>query len=181
MKICIDPGHGGEDSGAVGPGGLKESEAALDISRYVRRGLLDQGEDVIVTRDADNFVSLPGRCDYANEENADLFISIHCNAFTNPKAHGYEVWTSRGVTDADRVAELLFGSIGAAFPKLKARMDLTDGDSDFEAGFAVLVGTSMPAVLIETAFISNLIEERWLGDVGWKMRMAGAIVSALRR
>ena len=181
MKICIDPGHGGEDSGAMGPGGLRESEAALSMSRYIRRGLLDQGEDVIVTRDADHFVSLAGRCELANEENADLFVSIHCNAFTNPRAAGYEVWTSRGVTDADRIAELLFQSIGGVFPKLKPRMDLTDGDHDKESGFAVLVGTSMPAVLIETAFISNLIEERWLGDVGWKMRMAGAIVSGLRR
>jgi N-acetylmuramoyl-L-alanine amidase len=58
---------------------------------------------------------------------------------------------------------------------------MTDGDSDKEAGFAVLIGTTMPAVLVETAFISNALEERWLRDVGWKMRMAGAMVSALRR
>jgi N-acetylmuramoyl-L-alanine amidase len=181
MKICLDPGHGGEDSGAVGPGGLHESDAALAISMYVRRGLLDQGDDVICTRDADDFVSLTGRCELANAQGADQFISIHCNAFTDPDVEGYEVWTSRGVTDADAIAQRLFDSIGGAFPKLRPRMDITDGDSDFEKGFAVLVGTSMPAVLIECAFISNLIEERWLGDVGWKMRMAGAIVSGLRR
>ena len=181
MRVYIDPGHGGDDSGAVGPNGLKESNAALQISKYVRRGLLDQGATVYTTRDGDDFVSLPGRCEMANNEGVDLFISIHCNAFSDEAAHGYEVWTSRGVTDADAIAEKLFGSIGAAFPKLTPRLDSTDGDSDFEAGFAVLTGTIMPAVLIECAFISNVLEERWLNDVGWKMRMAGAIVSGLRR
>jgi N-acetylmuramoyl-L-alanine amidase len=181
MKIYLDPGHGGDDPGAVGPNGLEEKEAALQISKYVRRGLLDQGETVFMTRDGDEFVSLVGRCEMANEEGADLFISIHCNAFSDPAAHGYEVWTSVGVTDADAVAERLFESIGGAFPKLTPRVDMTDGDSDKEEGFAVLVGTTMPAVLIETAFISNVLEERWLNDVGWKMRMAGAIVSGLRR
>lgn len=181
MKIYLDPGHGGEDSGAVGPNGLKESNAALQISKYLRRGLIDQGETVYITRDGDEFVSLGARCELANDEGADLFISVHCNAFSIPEAHGYEVWTSKGVTDADAVAERLFDTIGAAFPKLTPRLDASDGDSDKEAGFAVLVGTTMPAVLIECAFISNMIEERWLNDVGWKMRMAGAITTGLRR
>lgn len=181
MKIYLNPGHGGPDSGAVGPNGLKESDAALQISKYLRRGLIDQGDIVYMTRDGDEFVSLGACCEMANNEGADLFVSIHCNAFSDPAAHGYEVWTSVGVTDADAVAERLFETIGAAFPKLTPRADSTDGDSDKEAGFAVLVGTTMPAVLIETAFISNLIEERWLNDIGWKMRMAGAITSGLRR
>lgn len=181
VKICIDPGHGGSDPGAVGPTGLKESDVAIDIARYVRMGLADQGDEVEFTRATDDFISLPARCDYANDWMADIFISIHCNAFSDEAAHGYEVWTSKGVTDADAIAEKLFEAIGAAFPKLTPRVDATDGDSDKEAGFAVLVGTAMPAVLIETAFISNPLEERWLRDVGWKMRMAGAIVSGLRR
>lgn len=181
MKICIDPGHGGEDPGAVGANGLKESMAALQISKYLRRGLLDQENEVMCTRDGDTFVSLAGRCDIANDWDADLFVSVHCNAFSDPSAHGFEIWTSVGVTDADLVAERLIDSIGISFPNLAPRVDVTDGDNDKEAGFAVLVGTTMPAVLIETAFISNVLEERWLNDVGWKMRMAGAIVSGLRR
>jgi len=181
MRIYLDPGHGGEDSGAVGPSGLKESNAALQITKYVRRGLIDQGETIYTTRDGDNFVSLEKRCEMANNEGADLFISIHCNAFSDPAAHGVEFWTSRGTTDADAVAERLYETVTAAFPKLTPRVDMSDGDHDKESGFAVLVGTIMPAVLIETAFISNVIEERWLNDVGWKMRMAGAIVSGLRR
>lgn len=178
-RVCMDPGHGGHDSGAVGPTGLLESQAALSIGRYVRRGLLDVGMDVLCTRSSDTFISLERRCEMANDWGADLFLSIHCNAFSNPTAHGYEVWTSRGQTAADVIAEKIFNSIGEAFPRLTPRADTTDGDNDKEAGFAVLTGTRMAAVLVEVAFISNAIEERWLRDVGWKMRMAGAIVSAV--
>ncbi len=177
MKVCLDPGHGGQDPGAVGPTGLRESDAALGISKYLRRGLIDSGHEVICTRNDDSFLSLAARCEVANEWEAETFVSVHCNAFSNPSAHGYEVWTSVGLTDADELAEELFHSIGGAFPGLTPRADQTDGDSDKEAGFAVLVGTTMPAVLIECAFISNMIEERWLNDVGWRMRMAGSMVS----
>lgn len=181
MRYAIDPGHGGEDPGAVGPTGLKESDVALSISRYLRRGLIDQGHDIIMTRIGDQFVSLNRRCEIANEGSVDRFVSVHCNAFSNPSAHGSEVWTSVGTTDADYIAEQIFNSIKGSFPELTMRADMTDGDSDKEAGFAVLVGTNMPAVLVETAFISNGMEERWLRDIGWQMRMAGAIVSGLGR
>jgi N-acetylmuramoyl-L-alanine amidase len=181
MKLCLDPGHGGHDGGAIGPTGLLESQAALEIAKYVRRGFLDCGWDVFCTRSDDRYVSLQGRCDIANNNLADLMLSIHCNAFSNPAAHGYEVWTSVGQTAADPIAERIFEAIGAAFPNLAPRFDKTDGDSDKEKGFAVLVGTNMAAVLVEYAFISNPIEEGWLRDVGWKMRAAGATVSGVNR
>ncbi len=179
MIICLDPGHGGEDSGAVGQLELRESDAALQIAKYVRRGLLDSGHEVVCTRSNDTFVSLVGRVEVANNAFADLLLSLHCNAFSNPMAHGGEVWTSRGQTAADPIAERIFNSMAGAFPLLAMRADKTDGDSDKEAGFVVLTQSRMAAVLVEMAFISNAIEERWLRDVGWKMRMAGAIVSGV--
>ena len=179
MMICIDPGHGGEDPGATGPTGLRESDAALSIAKYIRRGLLDTNHEVVCTRSTDKGVPLTDRCWIANTNFADLLLSIHCNAFSNPTSHGYEVWTSRGQTIADPIAERLFISIGEAFPRLAPRFDKSDGDYDKEAGFVVLTQSNMAAVLIETAFISNPIEEKWLRDVGWKMRMAGAIVSGI--
>ena len=181
MIICLDPGHGGVQVGAVGPTGLRESNVALQIAKYVRRGLLDSGHEVVCTRSSDKGVSLVDRCLIANNAFADLFLSIHCNAFSNPAAHGAELWTSRGQTAADAIAERLFNSIGAAFPGLTMRADHTDGDSDREAGFVVLTMTKMPAVLVEVAFISNPLEERWLRDVGWLMRMSGALVSGVNR
>lgn len=178
-KVCLDCGHGGHDVGAVGPEGLTEAAAVLRIGKYIRRGLLDREIEVMCTRSTDKFVSLAKRCEMANDWGAHLLLSVHANAFSNPAAHGYEVWTSIGQTAADPIAERIFNSMGAAFPNLAPRFDKTDGDSDKEAGFAVLTGTAMAAVLVETAFISNAIEERWLRDIGWCMRMAGSIVSAV--
>lgn len=178
-KVCLDPGHGESDPGAIGPTGLREADAALQMAKYVRRGLLDREMEVLCTRSSDKFVSLGARCDMANDWGADLLLSLHCNAFSNESAHGSEVWTSVGQTLADPIAERIFNSIAGAFPLLTMRSDKTDGDSDKEKGFAVLTGSRMAAVLVEVAFISNAIEERWLRDVGWKMRMAGAIVSAV--
>ena len=179
MKYCIDPGHGGADSGAVGPNGLRESVASLAISQYLGRGLLDSGHDVFYTRTGDVARSLGERCNMANAGGANVLVSVHCNAFSNPMAHGSEIWTSRGQTAADPIAERIFNSIAMAFPQLAMRADKTDGDSDHEAGFRVLVGSTMPAVLVECAFISNAIEEAWLRSAGWRMMMAGAITRGL--
>jgi len=180
MKICIDPGHGGDDPGAVGPTLLTEAEAVLDIAKFIRFGLAPEHE-VIMTRDIDATLTLPGRCETANAAGADLFLSIHANSAANPSAHGFEVWTSPGWTPADPIATGIFNSVRESFPKLAGRVDSGDGDPDKEARFYVLVHTNMPSVLIETAFICNPTEEGWLRDRGWRMRMAGAIVSSIWR
>ena len=180
MIICLDPGHGGPAApGAIGPTGLREADVALQIAKYVRRGLLDSGHEVVCTRSSDVGVSLVDRCWIASNAFADLLLSIHCNAFSNPSAHGAETWTSRGQTAADPIAERLFTSIAESFPRLTMRFDKSDGDYDKEAGFVVLTQSTMAAVLVEVAFISNPLEERWLRDIGWRMRMAGALVSGI--
>ena len=92
----------------------------------------------------------------------DLFLSLHCNAATNPQAHGFEVWTSPGQRESDRVAEEIIQGFQAAFPYNKIRKDLADGDSDKEARFRVLVGTVGPAVLVEFGFLTNPEESLWL-------------------
>ena len=181
MRICIDPGHGGEDPGAIGPAGLTEAWAVKSISHYVGRGLSEAGHTCIYTRIADVFVPLGDRAAFANREDVDLFVSIHANAHEIPGANGFEVWTSPGWTPADPVATKIFESVRRSFPDLRGRVDSSDGDPDKEAKFRVLIETKMPAVLVETAFISNPTEEMWLRDPGWRLRMAGAIVSGVWR
>lgn len=184
MNICLDAGHGGMDGGAIGPNSFTEAWATMKICLHIRRGLIELNHEVFCTRSEDKFVTLDDRVEIAKTNQADLFLSIHCNAFSNPAAHGHETWTSAGETRADPIAERIFNSICESFPKLAPRYDKTDGDSDKEAGFKVLRGceeAGIPAVLVETAFISNPIEERWLRDPGWRMRMAGAVVSGVGR
>jgi len=181
MKFCIDPGHGGHDTGAVGPTGLTEAFAVKSIAHYVGRGLSEAGHRCVYTRHNDTFMELEDRAKFANDEDVDFFLSIHANAHEIPGAHGFEVWTSPGWTPADPIATKIFESVRRAFPDLRGRIDSSDGDPDKEAKFVVLMKTKMPAVLVETAFVSNPTEERWLRDPGWRLRMAGAIVSGLWR
>jgi N-acetylmuramoyl-L-alanine amidase len=181
LVVVVDPGHGGDDPGAVGPSGLRESDVALQICTHMLPALRELGWVVYTTRAHDASVALGVRCDIANSYEADLFVSVHANSFRVPQAHGFEVWTSPGDTPADPVATRIYNSSKRTFPTITGRPDLSDGDPDKEARFKVLVGTDMPAVLVECAFISNPREEAWLADPGWRLRMAGAIVSGIGR
>ena len=107
--IVIDPGHGGHDAGAVGPGGLQEKELSLDIARRVAALLPEElGVRVVLTRARDQFVGLRERTALANRERADLFLSIHVNAAPDGAATGTETYfLSNEATDgaARRAAE----------------------------------------------------------------------------
>jgi len=181
VKYVIDAGHGGHDSGAVGQAATREADHVLSIAHHVARGLQEAGHDVELTRLADEFVELDERCAFANGINAERFISIHANAVDSSLPGGMEVWTSPGWTPADPIATSIFNAIREAFPTLRGRVDTSDGDPDKESKFYVLIHTIAPAVLVETAFISNPDEERKLADPGWRLRMAGAIVTGLLR
>ncbi len=101
--VAIDPGHGGEDPGAIGPTGLREKDVVLSIARQLRDELNTQrGMRVMLTRDADFFVPLHERVRKARRVQADLFVSIHADAFFRPEARGASVFalSDRGATSA---------------------------------------------------------------------------------
>ena len=179
--LVLDPGHGGTDPGAVGPSGLRECDVALAVCLAMRVPLLELGWQVLYTRSDDRLVSLVERCRFSNSVKAQAFVSVHANSFYSHTAHGFEVWTSPGDTPADPIATSIYNAVVGTFPDAIGRPDLGDGDPDKEARFKVLTGTFAAAVLVETAFISNPREEAWLADPGWRMRMAGAIVSGIGR
>lgn len=184
MKICIDPGHGGYDPGAVGPSGLKEKDVTLSVALLLAQELKASGQEVILTRDSDNTPWDPDgdlwtRCNIANQFGADVFISIHANAAVSPQGKGMEVYTTKGLTGADPIAESIANAMQAAFPGLVFRADLSDGDKDKEANYYVLVKTNMPAVLVELAFISNPTEEALLRSSDYQKKAAEAIFQGL--
>lgn len=101
-RIVIDAGHGGHDSGTLGPGGIEEKDVVLDVA--LRLGALLKrrlGADVIYTRDDDTFVPLETRTAIANKAQADLFISVHANSSSDPSARGVEVYYLNFTTSAD--------------------------------------------------------------------------------
>ncbi|HLK35526.1 MAG TPA: N-acetylmuramoyl-L-alanine amidase [Polyangiaceae bacterium] len=91
-RVALDPGHGGKDTGATGPMGLREKDVTLDVAHRVAPVLGAQGMQVVLTRDDDRFVPLEERTARANAFGADLFLSIHCNAAENRGRHGVEAY-----------------------------------------------------------------------------------------
>ncbi|MDZ4221479.1 MAG: N-acetylmuramoyl-L-alanine amidase, partial [Patescibacteria group bacterium] len=88
-RIVIDPGHGGHDTGTIGPTGLHEKELVLDLARRLRQIIGERlGSEVVLTREEDTFIPLEARTALANERQADLFLSIHANASRSKRARG---------------------------------------------------------------------------------------------
>jgi len=170
-KIVLDPGHGGHDPGAIGPKGTKEKDVALKVAKLLLTKLAPTAQ-VTLTRYRDEFKELWERSRYANDINADLFISIHCNAATNRTAHGTETLVYKLGSRAEKLARKIQAKLVAALVThnrgVKARPELY-----------VLFRTKMPAVLVELAFISNPVEERKLTDPGYQAKAANAIAEAV--
>ena len=105
-KVALDPGHGGNDPGAIGPSGVREKDVTLGIAHKVAPILAKDGISVVLTRDDDRFVPLEERTARANASTADLFVSIHCNAADNRARHGVETYVLDTTKDeiAARVA-----------------------------------------------------------------------------
>jgi len=103
VRVMIDPGHGGKDSGAIGPTGLKEKDVVLAIGRLVRERLSRTGEyDVRMTRDSDVFIPLEERTAMANKGRAEVFVSLHINASPNRRTEGISTYVlSRGASNQE--------------------------------------------------------------------------------
>lgn len=102
VVVMLDPGHGGEDPGAHGPMGTKEKDVVLEIARKTREKLRKEGFQVYMTRDEDVFIPLRVRVAKARKMKADVFVSIHADAFTSPEAHGTGVYalSQKGASSA---------------------------------------------------------------------------------
>ncbi|MEA1924911.1 MAG: N-acetylmuramoyl-L-alanine amidase [Candidatus Altiarchaeota archaeon] len=172
--VVLDPGHGGKDPGAVGPTGLQEKDVALQVALKTKSLLEASGITVILTRSTDTYVSLSERVNIANNANADLFVSIHCNAFTDPSAHGTETWYSSSAPDPDKAKKL------AEFvqSELLSQLGLRDRGVK-KNGFYVIKYTDMPSCLAELAFISNPNEEVLLADPSFQQKAARGIYEGI--
>ena len=181
--IVLDPGHGGSDSGAVGPNGAREKDVALEVAQKVRKLLEGAGAHVTMTRTTDRDVygpnasageELQARVNVAERTpGAELFLSIHCNSFSSPTANGTETYAYYGSAAGGRLAYLLQSEL------LEAG-GLQDRGAK-EANFYVLKHSSMPAALVELAFISNEREEALLTSQDFQDKMAFAIARGLSR
>lgn len=171
MKVCIDPGHGGSDPGAVGPTGLKEAHVNLAVALKVAEKLRKAGVEVRLTRTSDMFIDLQLRCNIANSLGADYFVSIHCNSAGKPEAKGTETYCYKFGGQAEILAKAIQDELIAATGR--------DNRGVKTANYYVLRRTNMPAVLTELAFISNPEEERLLGSPEYQEKCAAAIAQGI--
>jgi N-acetylmuramoyl-L-alanine amidase len=147
VRIALDAGHGGKDSGAVG-NGLREKDLTLNIVKKIGDMLNDyEGVEVIYTRTDDRYLSLEERAKIANKAGADFFLSIHINAGGGT---GFESYVYNGNISAKTVAyqNVIHAEIMKAIGNVRDR-------GKKRANFAVLRETKMPAILTENLFIDN--------------------------
>lgn len=217
LVVAIDPGHGGQDPGAIGPTGKREKDVTLAVARELARQVnATPGLRAYLTRDTDVFIPLPQRAQRARAAKADIFISIHADAAENRAATGSSVYVlstkgassqrARWLADKENAADLIGGvslqrTEGtlanvlldlAQSGNMKASEDAAShvlgglkriGNNHKpnleRANFAVLRTSDMPAMLVETAFISNPDEERRLTDPAYQRRVAGAVLDGV--
>jgi N-acetylmuramoyl-L-alanine amidase len=174
--IVIDPGHGGSDRGSM-HGGVAEADLALDMAKRLRDILIARGWQVKLTRDADVDVYAPNdsardelqaRVDVANKAGARLFVSIHANAYMNSGPYGTTVYISK----ADDVAL-------ARIVQTHLASDGTKDDGVIKSHLYVTFHTRMPAVLIETAFLTNPSDYALLVSPAWRQKVAQEIADGI--
>ncbi|WP_371363620.1 N-acetylmuramoyl-L-alanine amidase LytC [Sporomusa rhizae] len=174
MLGIINQGHapkGNPDPGAINPIiGLRESDITYLLGEEMAGFLRAAGHEIIVIQ-SDSLTEIVAA---ANDNEADYFISIHCNSAEDPAAEGVEVYTTLGQTAADPLATAIINQTKAAFPETKFREDWGDCDPDKEANYYVLRNTVCPAVLIECGFSSNRKEQTNMQDPVWRAKMTAA-------
>jgi N-acetylmuramoyl-L-alanine amidase len=194
--VVIDPGHGGAEDPGARAGALVEKDVALGVA-LAARSLIEQrlGARVVLTRESDEAVPVGRRGEIANTEGGDLFLSIHCNASSDPEAAGFEAGVAAvDAADAARAAprasdEIRFipwSLVQAPFVEESAALAESMADAlGREAAvanrgvrrgrFAVLAGVAMPATLVEIGFVTNAGDAALLSAADFRARVAEGI------
>jgi N-acetylmuramoyl-L-alanine amidase len=214
--VVIDPGHGGDDKGAVGPSGLMEKDITLDVAKRLKARIESEMDaEVILSRDVDKTMVLDDRTAIANHNRADLFVSIHANASRRGNARGAETYflsyqatddesravaaienntlgLEEGVQKNGNLEMILWDLAQSAFLKessvlaemvqenLNDALDIANRGIK-QAPFRVLMGATMPAILVEVAFITSPEEEKRLKDAAFKDKVSGALYDSIKK
>ena len=179
IKICLDPGHGGQAhllNYKRGPTGLREAEVNLHVALYLREFLKEAGAIVFMTRTDDSFVSITDRSKLANKNAVDFFISLHHNFFSNPETNYTSTWYHQDADDSRASLDLARYVQQSVADALRLPQFTPTGlYSDrlvIPSGFGVLRQTKRPAILVEASFYSNPEEEQRLKKESYNKREA---------
>ena len=210
FRIVLDAGHGGWDLGTVGRQGLLEKDLVLDVTQRLGRLLQARlGSEVMFTRSGDTYLPLDQRADFANQTQADLFVSIHANYSSSAASRGVETYytnlfSAPGAREVEKhddgtfakltpvslssgglhekieesrrlaasIQRSLYATLAATSPDIRNR-----GIKD--SAFAVLTGTTMPAILTEISFVSSPEDERNLQSATYRQQIAEALYKGI--
>ncbi|MCS7462518.1 N-acetylmuramoyl-L-alanine amidase [Paenibacillus doosanensis] len=171
-KVVIDPGHGGKDSGAISATKRMEKDFVLSLGLKVNKLLQKEPKiEPYMTRGDDTFVELADRASFANNMNADLFVSIHANSAGKESVEGVETYyyTDQSLPFAKLMHEQLLKS--TQFPDRKVKQE----------NFYVVKNTTMPSLLLEIGFLTNKSEEAVMYQDAFQDRVAASIVAAIKQ
>jgi N-acetylmuramoyl-L-alanine amidase len=156
--IVIDPGHGGEDTGAIGPRGVKEKDITLAVARELERELTEKtGARILLTRTFDTYLSLEDRSEFANSVSADIFISIHVNAAPRKRASGVETFFLSFDASDDEAREV------AAFENNVVRLDGTMDGAPMDDLKAILWDLTQTEAHHESSKLAETIQQALTG------------------
>ncbi|MBH5319895.1 N-acetylmuramoyl-L-alanine amidase [Paenibacillus sp. GSMTC-2017] len=169
--IVIDPGHGGKDVGAIGQNGTQEKDVTLQTAKEIQRELMKQtGANVLLTRDGDDSKSLQDRIDFTEENDGDLFISVHYDAFTTSDVNGITTYYNKSEDQilADIIHRRLFNQ------------DIDAKDRGVQHGdYFVIRETTAPSILMELGYISNIVEEARMNTEEFQQKTAVAVTEGI--
>jgi len=185
--IIVDAGHGFPDGGAVGIGGTIESTVNLKIAKMLSEKLTKLGYKVTLTRSTENALTDEGksiaqkkkndmyqRLEIINKSDADMFVSIHMNTFTDSTNQGAQVIYSPNSMHSGLIAEKIQNSL-CKIPENKAKRSIQKGSERI----FLLRNATIPAVIIECGFISNFEEEKRLNNENYQIKLAAAITKGI--
>lgn len=210
FRIVLDAGHGGWDLGTVGRQGLLEKDLVLDVTRRIGKLLQSRdGAEVMFTRSGDDYVALDQRADFANQAQADLFVSVHANYSNSITARGVETYytnlfstpglkeiekrvdgtfaqpapvtlSADGLHDKIEESRRLAASVQRSLYATLAAKNPDIRDRGIkDASFVVLTGTTMPAILTEISFVSSPADEHNLQSDAYRQQIAEAIYKGI--
>ena len=190
--VVLDPGHGGEDSGATGARHVEEKRVVLEITRRVAERLRRAGVEVRLTRTGDYALSLEGRARRAEAWDADLFVSIHVNAASNRGASGHETYVltapgfaSTGSSRPDATVyrgnhhDQLSMVLGELIQRGLVSYAKGEDRGVKHARYMVLKEAPCPAALVECGFVSNRREESLLMQESYRKKLSNGIASGI--
>ena len=169
--VVLDAGHGGEDGGTVEQTAT-EKEINLAVVLKMRELLENQGICVVLTREQDIFIKLEERVRVANGEKADLFVSIHCNYYEKDSLiYGLECYYCKGAEDGKYYAERILDTIEKSGEIVSRNAK--------PSGYYILKNTTVPAVLVETGYLSNYNERNQLMSGEYQEKLAQGLVERI--